>query len=576
MQRNNLGVDILVEFLKHYGVRQLVLSPGMRNIPFVVAVESDPFFVCHSVVDERNAAFFALGMAQQGGEPVGLACTSGTAVSNYLSGLTEAYYSRTPLVAVTCDRNPYALGQLETQKIDQRAALQSAVRYSCSLPVLKDEDDVWYSGRLLNEAFIALRKDGGGPVHVNLPLVGDTNAMWNEASVAQAKNRIKYIDFVSRNDDAAWAGKKAVLAEKKRIMLVMGQDFSRNARLHAALTDFCEKLKIPLLADNLANFRCKTFIHAEAVMKSLSARMFAGLLPDIVITFGLNFQERIKDLFKAHAGHFVHWAIDPDGIVRDCFKSQTAVFQCCPEEFFEKMQAVSGSPSADGQYLALWQTLAAHAVLPELPYGNFRAIGEFCRAIPEKSLLHLAILNATRLVQFFDLPPGVRVFGNVNAFGIDGCLPTFMGQAAATDALAFLVIGDISFFYAMNALSIKDRRNNIRILLVNNGGAAEFHIPPSSHAVPTIDRHIGVAHDRNAQAWAESQGYTYLSARNGKELSAGMELFVKPDSPKPVLFEVFTDMRTDGEFCLQVYRDLERKTKQTLVSMGLMAEGENA
>lgn len=559
MKSNNLSVSILVEFLKHYGVRRLVLSPGMRNIPFVAAVETDPFFECHSVVDERNAAFFALGLAQQTGDAVGLACTSGTAVSNYLTGLTEAFYSRTPLVAITCDRHPYALGQLETQKIDQIAALRSAVRHSCALPVLKDRDDVWYFERLLNETFIALRKDGGGPVHVNLPLVGETNALWDDESRNSVEERIKYIDFVDRHDENAWEEKRQRLASARKVLVVMGQTFPGDQPMAKALARFCDRFRSPLLADNLANFRCPEFVRAEALAKGLDAKTFGSVLPDVVVTLGLNFQERIKDLFKAHAGECEHWDVNPDGSVRDVFKSQTAVFRCPPDVFFSRMAEGDAVPSSDGAYLARWRDLETAAVLPDLPYGNFKVVGEFCKAIPENALLHVAILNATRLVQFFPLPPGVSVFGNVNAFGIDGCLPTFMGQAFATDRPAFIVLGDISFFYAMNALSIKHRRNNVHVLLVNNGGAAEFHIPPASNAIPTIDRHIGVAHARTAKAWAESQGYEYLSADGPDTLSGAMARFVRPGNEAPVLLEVFTDMKSDGEGCLRIYRDLGKK-----------------
>ena len=568
MAQNNLSVSIVVSFLKHYGVRKLVLSPGTRNIPLVVAVETDSFFECYSVVDERNAAFFALGLAQQTGEVVGLACTSGTAVSNYLSGMTEAFYSRTPLVAITCDRSPYVLGQLETQKIDHIAALRSVVRYSCALPVLKDMDDVWFFERQLNEAFIALHKGGGGPIHLNLPLVGDTNSMWDEQSRQRVEGNLKYIDYVSRGDVDAWIEKRLQLSQFKKIMVVMGQTFPGNQRLEKALSRFCGRYRCPCVADNLSNFRCNEFVHAEAVAKGLSAASFAKVLPDIVITFGMNFQERIKDLFKAHNGLSKHWSIDPDGSVRDCFKSQTAVFHCLPEEFFEYMAPEAGLEALpSGEYLSAWRELQSAAKLPELPYGNFRVVSEFCKVMPTQALLHVSILNATRLMQFFDLPKTVNVFSNASSFGIDGCLPTFMGQAAATDLPAFLVIGDISFFYAMNALSIRHREKNVHVLLINNGGAAEFHIPPTSNAVPTIDQHIGVAHGRTAKGWAESQGYDYRAVSNEGDLEAAMRWFVRADNSSPVLLEVFTNMKTDGEFCLKVYRELGESVDQCLTGL---------
>ena len=562
MAQNNLSVSIIVAFLKHYGVRKLVLSPGTRNIPFVTTVEADPFFECHSVVDERNAAFFALGLSQQSGEIVGIACTSGTAVSNYLSGMTEAFWSRTPIVAITFDRSPYVVGQLETQKIDQIAALCSVVRKSCALPVLKDMDDVWYFERLLNEAFISMHRGGGGPVHVNLPLVGDTNAMWDEQSRSKVEREIKYIDYVAADAFSVWEAKKKELSGARKILVVMGQSFPDDKRLDAAVSRFCEIYQCPLIADNLANHRSAQFVHAEALMKGLNPEMFGELLPDIVVTVGMNFQERIKDLFKAHKGKVRHWSVDPDGEVRDCFKSQTAVFHCDAATFFARMADGEVEKASDIRYFEKWRRLEEAATLPEMPYGNFMAVREFCKAIPEQALLHVSILNATRLVQFFDLPRNVRVFGNVSTFGIDGCLPTFMGQAFATDLPAFIVIGDISFFYAMNAISIKHRKSNVHILLINNGGAAEFHIPPTSNALPTIDQHIGVAHSRTARAWAESQDYEYISAHDEGDLRKLMPTFVRPGNDRPVMLEVFTDMKKDGEFCLETYRELERRIKE--------------
>ena len=156
---------ILMNLLSKFGVANLVLSSGSRNIPFVSAVETDPRFECYSVVDERNAAFFALGISQQLDEPVAIACTSGTAASNYLTGVTEAFYSHAPLVVLTFDRSPYLLHQIETQKIDQPSIFRSVVKKSVTLPLIKDEDDVWYCQRLINEALIAMRQRQDGPVH---------------------------------------------------------------------------------------------------------------------------------------------------------------------------------------------------------------------------------------------------------------------------------------------------------------------------------------------------------------------------------------------------------------------------
>ena len=561
MTSNALAIDILVSALKHYRIRHLVLSPGTRNIPFVTAVEADPFFACHSVVDERSAAFFALGLARELGEPVGLSCTSGTAASNYLSGMTEAFFSHVPVLAITADRSPYVLHQLETQKIDQPAVFASVTKRSACLPVLKDRDDVWCFSRLLGEALVELRHRRPGPVHVNLPLIGDTNAMWNRTGEGENSVSFRFVDLVETDDDRGWFRFSKRLNRARRVLVVAGARARWTTSERRALLAFCKRFRAPVLGDHFANVRLADFVMAEAVCKGLTPESFGKVVPDVVITLGTNFQERIKDLFKAHRGESEHWSIDPEGVVRDVFKSQTAVFECSIETFFERMSR--SDVKHDGGYLELWKRLEKAATLPVLPYGQFHAIGALAQVIPSGSLVHLSVLNAMRLMQFFPLAEGVRVFGNVDAFGIDGCLPTFLGQALVCGKRAFLVTGDLSFFYGMNALAIRERAKDVRIFLVNNRGAAEFHIPPGSHALPTVDRHIGCRHERSAKAWAKDCGFRYLSATDERSLSAALPDFVGGPAGL-VLLEVFTDMAEDGPLCLSVYRDLEKKVSAVL------------
>lgn len=564
-----LSNEILISLLKQYKIFKLVLSSGSRNIPFVSTVETDNAFECYSVIDERNAAFFALGLQQQSGEPVAIACTSGTAASNYLSGVTEAFYSNAPLVIITFDRGPYMLNQLETQKIDQTVIFSGVCKKSVSLPIIKDDDDIWYCQRLINEALTALNQHGSGPVHINVPLIGNQNDLV-DASVAFKKfGTANKIEYIAENNGAVWDRMAEKLNASKRILVVMGQMSNIDSSEKSAMDNFFNAYQCPILADNLSNYRCEQMVFSEAVIKALNSKTAAPLVPDIVISFGCNFQERIKDIMRAHKGNFEHWSIEPSGNVKDVFKSQTALFECPTEVFFQKMTELhKDNNGGSDEYLKKWKRLEKAISLPEMPFNNFYTVQEFAKVIPQNSLLHLSILNCTRLMQFFKLDESVKVYSNVNAFGIDGCLPTFMGQAYGTDCPAFLVTGDLSFFYGMNAAAIKHRKNNIRILLINNGGGAEFHIMPDSNLIPTIDLHIGAAHDRKAQGWAESIGYEYLRADNKESLASALKSFVNNNHDAPVLLEVFTDMKKDGEYTLSVYRHIEKCIESELNRMG--------
>ena len=559
MSNSYLSNKLLIELLKKYGIKKLVLSSGARNIPFVTKVENDKDFECFSVIDERNAAFFALGLAQESKEIVAIACTSGTAASNYITGITEAYYSHVPIVVITFDRSPYMYKQLETQKIDQISIFESITKKSVSLPVIKDKEDLWYCQRIINEALISLDKHGKGPVHINIPLVGNMNTLYDDVLAKKENSEATKIEYISKNSDKLWNEMGQKLLKKKKVLIVIGQELPFDKKDEEIIRKFCNLMHYPVLADNLANFKCDEFILAGPIIKALNSKSIAKLLPEVVITFGDNFQERIKELLRVYQGKFEHWAINQDGEVQDCFKSQTAVFESNPIEFFKYyLKMFEGKEYSNDTYLKAWKKVSEAINLPEMPFTNFHVTKEFAKLIPNNSVLHLSILNATRQMQFFELDKSIRVYSNVNAFGIDGCLPTFMGQAYATNELAFIVIGDLSFFYGMNALGIKHIKNNVRVLMINNGGGAEFHIQPDANNIPSIDWHIGAAHNRKAKGWAESLGYKYLSANDKESLNETLKEFVSKESNTPIFLEVFTNMKEDGEFCLSVYRHMEK------------------
>lgn len=560
MSGHDRNLGILISLLKQYNVKRIVISPGTRNIPFVRMVEADPDFMCYLVVDERNAAFFALGLSQQSGEAVALTCTSGTSVSNYLPGFTEAFYSHAPIVAITFDRSQYTLDQLETQMIDQIATLACACKKSAACPVIKDDDDAWYFQRIVNEALIAMRQHLPGPVQINIPIAYDTNFFYREPSGQEFYADAVKIEHVVPDDERGWTIHWEKLCAAKRVLIVMGQRCQNSAALCRDIKRFCSHFHVPVLTDHLSNFYSEEVIPAEAVIKALNSKTIEAVLPEIVITLGANFQERIKDLFKAHRGEFAHWSIEPAGVVKDVFKSETALFECTPEQFFASFadRAETDKAAYSGTYLERWTSLAGAIQLPDMPFTNFSVIRDLAKVIPKNSILHLSILNSTRLMQFFPLDSSITVYSNVNAYGIDGALPTFFGQACATDRPAYLVIGDLSFFYGMNALGIRHRGGNIRILLINNSGSAEFNIQPDSPKIKTMDLHIGAAHSQTAKGWAQDLGYTYLFADSEDSFRRALADFVNPARDQPALLEVFTDMRRDGQFCLSVYRHMER------------------
>lgn len=197
-----------------------------------------------------------------------------------------------------------------------------------------------------------------------------------------------------------------------------------------------------------------------------------------------------------------------------------------------------------------------------IDFSNFYVAQQLSKVIPENSILHTAILNSTRVMQFFELAKGVKSYSNIGALGIDGCMSTFMGQAACTSELAFLLIGDLSFFYDMNSAGIKHVGNNVRVILLNNGGGSEFHFMMGRKKIPTINEHICAEHHKIAEGWVTSLGYEYYSASSKEELDAILPKFAEK-SDAPMFIEVMTDMEEEAERTRKFYVMNDNDTVQS-------------
>ncbi|KFI86557.1 2-succinyl-5-enolpyruvyl-6-hydroxy-3- cyclohexene -1-carboxylate synthase 1 [Bifidobacterium pullorum subsp. saeculare DSM 6531 = LMG 14934] len=542
--------QIIIALLKKYGIRRCVLSAGSRNVPFVHSVEEDPFFECYSVVDERSAGYFALGLAQESKEPVVISCTSSTATCNYWPPVAEAYYQGVPLVVLTSDRDPAMLGQWEDQMIDQVGMYDRHVRKSVNLPIVNDHDDWLFCQRLVNEALLELDHHGTGPVHINVPMRSYNNS-FNVRELPEV-TRIRRVEM--RDGDEMWRPYAEKLASARRILVVAGQTTGVSAEFASALERFCSSCNTAVAAEYMANVPREHAFNPTLCMeyRYVTKRKFAEFLPDVVVSFGGNMTAGLKDMLRKFAGTFEHWSIREDGSVCDMFKSLTEVFECTPEEFFSRMARLLDGGLNDGTYLSALKTYEDQAVVPELPWSNALAIKRTVERIPSGSLLHLAVNNAIRLTNFFDLQPDVKVYANIGTHGIDGPVSSFLGQAIVSDKPAYLVVGDLAFFYDMNALRLRHIGDNAHILLLNNQGGEEFYFN-GMWKDEASDLHTTARHHTKAEGWVRECGFHYLSAHNEVELDAALETFFDDGAEGPVLLEVFSEMKSDSDVIYSIF-----------------------
>lgn len=542
----------LVALLKEHEVKNIVLCPGSRNSPIVHSFVSHPYFNCHSVTDERSAGFFAMGLALHGGKPAAVVCTSGTALLNMHPAVAEAFYQQIPLIVISADRPQGRIGQMDGQTIPQPHVFGSLVKKSVNLPEGSSEEDRLYCNRLINEALLELSHHGKGPVHINVPL--------NEPLFSFTTPELPEVRTITRYQglnvyDRDYNELIARLNKYNRRLMVVGQmtmiylfekKISKLIYKHFAwLTEHLGNRTIPGMA--IRNF--------DTLLYTLSEEEKEKLKPELVITYGGHtVSKRLKKFLRNHPPQ-EHWHISLDGEVVDQFGCLTTVIEIDPFEFIEKVAPLMENRPCP--YPQLWETLSRNISAPEFTYSEMAAIGDLIHSLPVPCALHLGNSSPIRYAQLYQLPEEVEVLGNRGTAGIDGSLSTALGYAYGSDKLNFIVLGDLSFFYDMNALWHSHIRPNVRILLINNGGGEIFQAIPGFDMPEETQRYVTATHSVTAKGWAEERGFHYTAIRNEEELTAALPAFVQTEGEAPQLLEVFTDKAEDIRLLKTYYHQLK-------------------
>lgn len=569
------NVQIIVSLLKQHGIKHLVLSAGTRHVPIAHSVENDPFFKCYSVVDERSAGYFALGLAKELGEPVAIACTSSTATCNYTPPIAEAYYQKVPLLVLTGDRDPYRLDQLEDQMIDQVDMYRNFCKKCVNLPLVNTEYDAWYCQRLVNEAILELKHHGAGPVQINFP-INQTIEDIADASVPELPVYNMIRRYSREISSADWQQAAQELKNYKRIMVVCGSSVPVSEQTRQAMSDFAARYNCVIATEPMSNVHCEGSLNTYLLAEAASVPLMKQLSPELIIFMGGNFISRFKVLLPNLPG-CKSWVINDTGRIMDPFRNLTALFECDEGYFFRWFADQAAGCSNDQvlyrQVKALCDSIQApdmeqlrqkvnrfaiddakfkklpppeeKDLIPEGYLSSMLAISELSARMPKNSLVHLSILNSTRMFPLFHKDETTAVYSNIGTDGIDGSMSTFLGQAYATDRPCYLVIGDLSFFYDMNSIGMRNVGPNVHILLINNGGGAEFYFSMGPKLLPNIDLHISASHQQKAKEWVLANNFRYLEAHNSQQFLDQIDQFMDPSIPGPVVFELFTEKERD-------------------------------
>lgn len=560
---NERNVQILIGLLKVNNVKKIVASPGTTNIPFVLSCQNDGGFEMYSCVDERSAAYMAVGLAQESGEPVVLTCTGATASRNYFSGLTEAYYRHLPVLAVTSTRPLSHIGHLCAQVIDRTAVPNDIVNLSVFAPLVRCLDDEWDCQMKLNQAMVALKKNGGGPVHINL----ETESSF-DFSVKEL-NGIRNIKYVTPHDEFP-------KIEASKVAVFVGSHRPFTEKETNAIDIFCEKYNGIVLCDHTSNYHGKYRI-LGAVLGGQKQYLSVAAHAELMIGIGDITGSYEMAMLAPKAKTF--WRVAEDGVIRDMTHHLSAMFYMKEQDFFTRY--AEGKKESDNNTSFYTDCQKDYddliACIPaDIPFSNIWAAKELAVGIPENSVIQLSILNSLRSWSFFEVPDTVNGFGCTGGFGIDGGISALIGSSLChKDKLYYGIAGDLSFFYDMNSLGNRHIGNNVRLLIVNNGKGMEFRNfihPASKYDNFIVDPYISAGgHFANkslnlVKHFAEDLGYEYLHASNKEEFAAAKERFLDPNiGNKPIVFEIFTEQEDENK-ALFAMLNLKKSADKMLIN----------
>lgn len=534
---NERNVQIVIALLKAHGIHRVIASPGTTNMTFVVSIENDPWFQIWSSVDERSAAYLACGMAAETGEPVVISCTGATASRNYMPGLTEAYYRKLPVLAITSTRGNHKLGHLIDQQIDRRNIPNDIAMESVTIPMVKDKEDERFCEIEANKAILALKLNGGGPAHIN---------MYTRYSHDFSVKEISHVNAIYRHTvfDKEWPA----IPLDGRIVVRVGSHANFTDEQTKAIDAFCATYDAVVCCDHTSGYRGKYEVHGQLVFgqhKWHSSLRNANLC--------IHIGEVSGDQFTVNVKHT--WRVSPDGELRDTFGNLRRVFMMPEIDFFNHY--AKGNANYTDYLDALNKEIEdVKNEIPNLPFSNIWMAQQMHEKLPKDCEMHFGIYHSLRSWNFFKLPIGIQAKCNVGGFGIDGGVSTMIGASLSNPNKLFIgVFGDLAFFYDMNVVGNRHVGNNVRILLINNGKGNEFRnyghpcyfLGDEADDYVAAAGHYGNKSNLLVKNYAENLGYEYITASNKEEFNNVVEKFLSSEtSDKPMLFEVFTETEDES------------------------------
>ena len=541
----------IIEICSAKGIHNIIISPGSRNAPLTIGFAQNPNFNCYSIADERCAAFFALGIAQQTKQPTAVVCTSGSALLNYYPALAEAFYSQIPLIVISADRPQDKIDIGDGQTIRQENVFQNHSVYNANLTELASEENDLKINKAIDTAI--LQK---GPVHINAPFeeplyeTVQTLSVHPKIIFLEEKKTIKNIEnldkFVS-----IWNS-----AKRKMILVGVNESDSIDDKVVETLAN---DPSVVVLTETTSNLHHSNFINSiDTLITPFQDVDFEELIPEILITFGgMIVSKRIKAFLRKYKPKH-HWHIDTLRAY-NTFNTLTKHFEIEPNLFFN--QLLSKTTNVESDYFSRINTIydlrkiRKQEYLDKIPFSDFKVFEKVIESLPKNNQLQISNSSAIRYAQLIDIDASIEVFCNRGTSGIDGSTSTAIGAAVANGKQTVFITGDIGFLYDSNALWNSYIPKNFKIILINNGGGGIFRILPGHEEKPVFNTYFETSHQLTAEHLAKMYQMNYFSANDLVSLEKNIKLLYN-ENDAPGILEIFTPTLDNDKILLQFFKEL--------------------
>lgn len=558
MTSDKKNVSLLVDIFIKKGLSDIVISPGSRNAPVIIAFANHPAIRALSVVDERSAGYFALGMARQTGKTVAVTCTSGTAALNYAPAIAEAFYQKIPLLVLTADRPPELIDVGDGQTIRQNDVYRNYIKESFELPcVVNDPATFQIAEEMINRAIDRTFFPEPGPVHINIPL--------REPLYGTTEGKVEGRE-ISTVKEPGQPGKEFIegFAERwnvsERILIVAGQMLP-DPLLNSRLTALSKLDNVVVLTETTSNLHDPRFVDCiDNVVSTITDEEIKDFQPGLVVSFGGQVVSKMVKKYLRLNPPKDHWHISASGEQEDTYFSLTGVVPLKPAEFFRLM--AGRITNVESPYAKTWAVRldkvkkSRTAYLEKTSWSDLHVFELLFSNIPVDSVLHLGNSTPVRYSQLFGSRPKFIYHSNRGVSGIDGQVSTAAGAAFANEKINTIITGDLGFLYDSNALMNHNLTSNLKIIVINNGGGGIFRFIHGPDASPLLEKFFEAKHNWRAEKIAEAFDVNYFRASNERELTRVLKDFYA-EMPRPAILEIFTPSDTNARILKDYFKALK-------------------